>query len=621
MIRVPSFGARCRLALRLGACACLVATSVTPSFGASGDADQVVARRGDELVGLWSAERRSGPRLRGSLVVERDGADVLVRLGGVAATARFDGDRLDVAMPHDLGRLRVRVDGDGLRGHWIQPPGEFLSGSWATPVVLDRLPSTAPGDASPATWRGSVEPLDDRLTLFLAIERDPARGDGALRGFLRNPERNIGVYLRLGAVVLDGGEAVLQRADGSELGRARRHTDPERLSLHVQGTTFDFARVDPAAALGFAPRIEAPPLRGLVRPTARADGWRVAAPAEVGLDQTRLSAFVDRLRAQVPRGLREPALQALLVARGGHLVVEEYFGGFHAERPHDTRSAGKTLSSLLVGTAVDRDLVAVDDHVLAHVGARWPVADLESEPDPRLAALRVEHLLTMSSGFDCDDDDSETPGSEDRMQSQDAQPDWIRYILDVPMVRMPGTRGVYCTAALNLLGGVLTEATGTWLPRLVDERLMRPLDIEHYHLNLMPTGDAYLGGGWHLRPRDFLKFGQLVLDGGEWNGERVVSADWLARSLEPAASLNEADDYGYAWWLSTAPYGEREVEVAYASGNGGQLLLVVPSLDLAVVFMGGNYGDYGTWRAFREEWLPRELLPAVIDPRGLGSER
>ena len=112
--------------------------------------------------------------------------------------------------------------------------------------------------------------------------------------------------------------------------------------------------------------------------------------------------------------------------------------------------------------------------------------------------------MTMTSGYDCDDEDEPSPGNEDTMQSQESQPDWYKYTLDLPMVREPGERAVYCSAGMNLLGGVISHATGEWLPDFFRDNIALPLDFGRYHLQLMPppNDNLYLGGGSYMRPRD-----------------------------------------------------------------------------------------------------------------------
>ncbi|MEP6741942.1 MAG: serine hydrolase, partial [bacterium] len=296
---------------------------------------------------------------------------------------------------------------------------------------------------------------------------------------------------------------------------------------------------------------------------------------------------------------------------------------FDRDQPHDTRSAAKTFASVMLGAAMKRGV---------HISAETRVYDLLAglgtfaNPDPRKSQITLAHLMTHTSGLACDDNDNDSPGNEGTMQSQKQQPDWWKYTLDLPVAHDPGTRYAYCSANMNLVGGALTTATHTWLPELFESTVARPLQFGTYYWNLMPTGEGYQGGGAFLRPRDFLKVGQVYFDGGAWHGRRIVNSSWVRDStvsrvhISPATTgltpqdfpnfYGEADD-GYAWHLSQPKVGQRNYRDYAATGNGGQLLIVVPEFDLVVVFTGGNYMQGGIWSRWRDKIVPEEIIPAI----------
>jgi len=259
-------------------------------------------------------------------------------------------------------------------------------------------------------------------------------------------------------------------------------------------------------------------------------------------------------------------------------VLEEYFHGASPDEPHDTRSAAKSLTSVLVGAA----------KVDAATGV-YNAMDAKTD-DPRKQAMTLEHLLMMSSGLDCDDDDDNSPGNEDVMQNQTAQPDWYRYTLDLKNIRLPGEKSVYCSCQPNLAGGILGRKTGRWLPDLFRDLVAQPMEIEHYGMNLTPTGDAYMGGGVRFTLRDFMKLGQMIIDGGRWRGRQIVSAEWAKRSTSAQTKIGDRL-YGYLWWIQDYPYQGRTVRAFFAAGNGGQIVAGIPALDLVIGFYGGNYND------------------------------
>jgi CubicO group peptidase (beta-lactamase class C family) len=307
-------------------------------------------------------------------------------------------------------------------------------------------------------------------------------------------------------------------------------------------------------------------------------------------------------------------------------VLEEYFFGFDRDRAHDLRSAGKTFSSVLLGAAMMRltgsRRITPETSLYGLVAAMGPFAN----PDPRKSRITLAHSMTHTTGLACDDNDDDSPGNEEKLQNQTEQPDWWKYALDLPTVHDPGTRYAYCSAGMNLMGAALKSATGAWLPELFEREVARPLDFGPWYWNLMPSGEGYLGGGAHLRPRDFLKVGQAYLDGGVWRGRRIVDASWVKVSTSPRIEISPAttgltaEEFenayvpsadAYAWHRTELKSGERTYRGYLASGNGGQLLIVLPELELAVVFTAGNYRQFGIWGRFTSEIVPKEIIPAI----------
>jgi CubicO group peptidase (beta-lactamase class C family) len=339
-------------------------------------------------------------------------------------------------------------------------------------------------------------------------------------------------------------------------------------------------------------------------PPAGDDGWSVASLAEVGASSAPLERMSADLARQVPGTWSDLAVHSVVVARRGKLVFEQYFAGYQRDDVHDIRSAGKSFTSTLAGIAVDRRELRLDDSVTALVGS-------PPNADARWARVKLRHLISMSAGLACDDDAADSPGNEDRVQDG-AERDWFRATLALPMAREPGAVGVYCTMGINLTGALLARRSGAWLPEQLIERLVRPLQMRGYFLNLMPTGQGYLGGGLRLRPRDMAKLGQLFVDKGLWNGKRLLSASWVAQATAAQASLSSPDDYGYGWWRRSFEYDRASYPAFYASGNGGQLIVGIPALEAVIVFTAGNYGNRRTWQRLLDDYVPRYVIPALL---------
>ncbi|HYR29384.1 MAG TPA: serine hydrolase, partial [Thermoanaerobaculia bacterium] len=410
--------------------------------------------------------------------------------------------------------------------------------------------------------------------------------DGSLRGSFHNPDVNwTGRAPWFRVVEKEGSLELIDPATGKTRFVQPYDKNQQQIAMDF-GTPIALTPRAGETAVGFQPRTPAQTAYRYRVPLARGDGWKTARARDVGLDEERLRDLVQHLLAIDPADPNAPRVHSLLVARRGKLVLEEYFFGYSAERPHDLRSASKSLTSLMAGIAMDKP----------------PSLTIDTPIAPS-STITLAHLLTHSSGLACDDDDEQSPGNEDVMQGQQKQRDWYRYFLDLPAAHAPGTKYAYCSAGINFAGGMIAKASGAWLPEFFDRHIARPMQIERYHVNLMPDGQGYSGGGIYMRPRDFLKFGPLMLGGGTWNGTRIVSRQWVEASTAHRIATSSGGSDGYAWHrYKLGGYEEYE-----ASGNGGQFLIVVPELDLAVVFTAGNYGQYRVWKTFREE-LVRFML-------------
>ena len=561
--------------MRALACLMLAACAGPPRAPAA--PTTAAAARDADLVGTWTGQRELSQGPAGPLALTHAGATWTATLAGTTVTLAADGDWLRSDL--GTGEIRLRPATPLPEVFWLQGSGVTLEAAYATPVAVH---ATATGFA------GDVVTLADRITLALVVAPDARDPHGALTAYIREPGFNYGGMVRALTVTRSGAQVTFSGANGKPALAGTLSARGLHVALAGIGVELDLARTAPLA--GGSPTLATPPVTG--------DGWRTDSLAAAGLAAGPLRALLAAATA-APTAWDSPAVQALLIARHGKLVVESYAPGFTADTPHDTRSAGKSWTSTLAGAAVDR-------------GELTPATRLApTATDPRKAAITLEHLLTMSAGLACDDDDDASPGNESTLQSQKAEPDWWKYMLALPMLRAPGERAVYCSGAINLVGALLAGQHGDWLPARWNRDLAAPLGITHYYLNLMPTEQGYLAGGTYLRARDFAKLAQVFLDHGVWNGRRIVSADWVARATAPRVGIHVPLDYGYAWWQKTYRVGGVDYPAFYASGNGGQIAMAIPSLDLVFVIMAGNYGNFATWGHFVDDWIPQFVIPAA----------
>jgi CubicO group peptidase (beta-lactamase class C family) len=341
--------------------------------------------------------------------------------------------------------------------------------------------------------------------------------------------------------------------------------------------------------------------------------WPLARPAEAGLSEAKLREMSAAVRSDAFK-----KIGSIVIARHGKLIFEDYVEG-DARTLRDTRSATKTITGALVGLAIqERKLSGVDARVLSLLPKR---AQRVQNSDPRKDAITVEDFLTMSSPLECDDWNDASRGNEERMYLLE---DWAQFVLDLPIaghmrvgekVEPPpyGRRFSYCTGGVFVLSEVLQAATGLRADAFARQRLFEPLGIRDVQWVYSPLDVPQTGGGLRLCSLDLLKLGQLYLDGGRFGGRQVVSGDWVRASTAPHARIDDTTEYGYLWWIKSFQSAGRSYPAYFMSGNGGNKVVVVPSLELVAVITSTNYGTRGMHEQ-TEKVLTDYVLRAVETP-------
>ncbi len=354
-------------------------------------------------------------------------------------------------------------------------------------------------------------------------------------------------------------------------------------------------------------------------PVSLNDGWAIAAPEDVGMEGTRLCGIEDRLK------LRGSRLHAVVVARHGKLVFEQYFAGydqpwgkpdgpyeFDATTKHDMRSASKSVTSLLLGIAIDRKLIAsVDEPVVKFFG------EYQALKTAGWDGITLRHLLTMSSGIQWDETRAWTdPENDEPHLGVDADP--LHYVLSKPIAAPPDKLWVYNGGGTDLLGNIVERVSGKPLEAFARETLFEPLGISDFEWKTYPrNGKIAAAAGLRLRPRDAAKIGQLVLAHGAWAGRQIVSADWIAQSVTPrfqaVGYFGGTLFYGYQWWLGRSLSEGQDVRWIAAMGWGGQRIFIVPDRDLVVMMTAAQYGQPKEGLAAMDI-LANIIIPAATKP-------
>ncbi len=285
-----------------------------------------------------------------------------------------------------------------------------------------------------------------------------------------------------------------------------------------------------------------------------------ALPLAARAQSTRFSAALDRAR-----GLDQ--LHCLVIARQGEIAVAEAIRGPAPDRPVNVKSVSKTVVAALTGIAIDRGVLAGTTATLGDVAPGL----IPSGADPRTQDITIADLLTLQAGLER----TSGPNYGGWVSSRN----WVADALSRPMIAEPGARMLYSTGTTHVLGAVLSEASGQSLLTLAREGLGQPLGIDIPAWTRDPQG-RYLGGNeMTLSPLALIRLGETFRQGGQWQGGRVVSETYVRESFTPRTrSPFSRHDYGYGWFLTEA----RGHPVAYARGYGGQMIYVLPSLELTV---------------------------------------
>ena len=303
----------------------------------------------------------------------------------------------------------------------------------------------------------------------------------------------------------------------------------------------------------------------------KSGAWETVTPESQGFDSEILADMLQRVQED------NLAVNSIILMKNGKLILEVYRHPYHVDSLFNVMSVTKSIVSAMTGIALDRKVfTSLNEPLITHLKEY----DVPSIDDTK-RHITILHALTMTTGLDCNDSNNKEMGRIMRSS------DWVAASLACPQIYPPGTAYGYSSLATHLLGAALTEATSRDLLNLSTEWLFEPLEMDEVLWEVTPEGYR-LGGGWiWMKARDMLRFGKLYLDGGEAKNSRVVSQEWIEKSIvnqvgELAASTEEisGEEYGYGWWVVQGS--------PIALGVGGQTIFLIPELDIVAVITQAN---------------------------------
>lgn len=324
------------------------------------------------------------------------------------------------------------------------------------------------------------------------------------------------------------------------------------------------------------------------------DGLPIGGLENTGLDQSLLSEMMNKIIAG-----HYPNVHSVLIIKDGKLVFEEYFYEHNQRKLHELRSASKSFISALTGIAIDQGFIRSKDEKVLDF---FPEYTLANNSDAK-KEITIENLLTNQSGLDCDVSNPNSVGNETVMNNTD---DWVRFTLDLPMIDVPGGKGMYCSGNPITLGRIIEKSTKLTVSEFARKNLFNPLGIRKYAWNFKPDkSSSETFCQVYLTSRDMAKFGLLYLNKGMWNGKQVISTGWVEQSFQKH-SVVQGVDYGYLWWNKYLDAGDTRYYSFGAQGNGGQKIYVWQEQNMVTIITGGNYNEQSP----SDELIKKYILPA-----------
>jgi len=336
------------------------------------------------------------------------------------------------------------------------------------------------------------------------------------------------------------------------------------------------------------------------------DGWEVVSLKDVGISPEKISEMmVDLLSGNFQD------IHSVLIVKNGKLAFEEYFYGYTRHKPHSVMSVTKSVTSLLIGIAMDQNKipdvdVAISEYFPSHKDIDW---------DGLKNSIRLKDVLRMAAGLDWNDwkySDTDPRSSSQAMIRSD---DWTKFVLDKKVVYPPGEKFVYSNGLSMLLGEILKYATGEFADKFAAEYLFEPLGISDFNWQTLSNGATITAWGLKLRPRDMAKIGHMMLNGGKWKGKQVVSLSWVKESTKTQieGDLLIGSGYGYQWWLGQTDINDKRIETFYAAGKGGQYIFICPALEL-VVIVTSKPEEHSMGELKPQIVMVNYILPAMLPP-------
>ncbi|ASK28714.1 serine hydrolase [Chryseobacterium sp. T16E-39] len=313
---------------------------------------------------------------------------------------------------------------------------------------------------------------------------------------------------------------------------------------------------------------------------------------------------IKELKGSIDEGIFKQ-INSIVVINDGKIQIEEYFNGENRSTLHDPRSVGKSFASTLMGIAIGDHFIKDENQKL---DAFYNLQSYQFSSGKDNATIK--ELLTMSSGFDGDDGNENSPGNEENMYPTN---NWVDFTMNLPYNPALKNNWHYFTAGVIVLGDIINQSVPSSLEKFAEEKLFHPLGIKNYKWQYTPQNIPNTAGSIQMNALDFAKYGQLYKNNGIWNGKQIIPQDWVKKTLTKQVKIQDRKDeyYSYLFWNKTFDTGSKKVEAFYCAGNGGNYILIFKDQPLVIVITASAYGqNYAHPQVAK--MLEKYILPAVL---------
>ncbi|QES93588.1 serine hydrolase [Empedobacter brevis] len=326
------------------------------------------------------------------------------------------------------------------------------------------------------------------------------------------------------------------------------------------------------------------------------------------------SSMLDSLDIDLAKG-KYTNIDGIVLSQNGKIFYEKYFNNYHKDSLHDSRSSFKSITSLLIGLAIDNKFIKnVNEKVYAYFPEYMP----GKNEDVRKKNMTIQNLLEMKSGFNCE----EWNGTKDCESEMENSKNWVQFSLHQPLAHSPGEKWAYTSTNTMILSGILSKSSEMTVTQFADKFLFKPLEITNYRWTKDPSEQEMTAGSFYILPTDLLKIGELLLHEGKYRNQVVISGNWISESTKATNKIENFSNvkisktnlavpqptyYGYGWYNEKIKTDTYSYNVLFASGNGGQYIMVIKELNLVAVFTGNSYNS-------SKSKLPFEIVIKYILP-------